>query len=410
MNVIPLALLALLAPQGSGQYDALMRQCDPLIKAGNYREAEVVLRDAMRLRYTESAMSQLAWVVGRQGRLEECFELSAKAYADFGPTAGCCHQYAEAALSIAEVDAADKVLKEAERRGYHKRADWLGKNLAAYRKRVDEWGMPHVYELHWNIPFSAFPKDGPLHLLLPTEKTSYQEFSYEIDGAAKVDPANKAGATFAKITPKAGQGIHVRGKASIWPRVTSPRILRSFHARRSDKIKAQSIYYYNEEMKLTNPELRGLSQSLARNSWYDTTAATLAWIDKNITYGEPPEGNDLEVILRSRRGVCHHISYLFVATMRSLGYEAYVRGGYVLPDQGEFTDEETAHGWVTVMMDDGHSVEMEPQNPGSLIDFSSGGHYLRVYGVDYEGPIENHPEIDGYESIQGWGVSGRRIK
>ncbi|MBS1707187.1 MAG: transglutaminase domain-containing protein [Armatimonadetes bacterium] len=410
MSVIPLACLALLVQQGRGNYDALMRQCESLIKADDYSQAEAVLRDAVHLRYTETAMSQLAWVIGRQGRFEECFELSAKAYVDFGPTAGCCHQYAEAALGLAEVDIADKVLKEAERRGYHKRTDWLGKNLASYRKRVDEWGMPSEYELYWDIPFSAFPTKRPLYLLLPTESTSYQKFSYEVDGAAKVVRTNMAGATFAKITPKAGKGIHIRGKAMIWPRATPPRILKSFQPRRSDKIKSQSIYYYNEEMKLTNPELRGLSKSIDRSSWYDTSAATLDWIRKNITYGDPPEGNDLEVILRSRKGICHHISYLYVAMMRSLGYEAYVRGGYVLPDQGEFKDEKSAHGWVTVMMSDGRSVEMDPQNSSSLIDFSSGSHYLRVYGADYEGPISNHPEYEGYESIQGWGVSGRRIK
>lgn len=412
MNALLLLLSQSVAFQVNSDYESLMRQYDPLVKESRFAEAEAVLNQAVRIRYTNDALGKLAWVIGRLGRLEESQSLCEQAYHDFGPTPYNCTQYVEAALNTGDIQLADKVLKEAYRRNYHSQNNWIGSNLRNYSVQIQNSSKASTFDLTWTIPFKDFLNSKPIKLVLPQEKSDFQEFQFEIKGAASVVNDALASAEYGGkvviVTPNPDSDVKINAIAHLWPRVNKISDMRSMQIRSRSEKDALILFYYNTEMKANSPLCHDIAKSVKRNNWYESTSATLKWMIENIAYAEP-NANDLETVLGSRKGVCRHTSYLFMSLMSINGYHSEIRGGYILPEGEEQFIKQSTHQWVAVRTSDGKSIEFDPRVPSTLVNFYDRSHYLQVNHPIEDAPIRPAKEFPTeIRSLRQWPVSGKK--
>jgi len=158
-----------------------------------------------------------------------------------------------------------------------------------------------------------------------------------------------------------------------------------------------------------DPALGPIVKSLRRGTPGERVQAVLDWLAANVKYvnGGP---DDLETIIRTGKGVCHHQSNLMVAMCRALGVPALVAHGIRLgAGDGQINAVVASHGWVEVWLN-GRWLGVEPLNPNSLRCFGSG--YLivdatgRGAGTGNDHFLMYTPDGRHIEGIQGLPVSG----
>lgn len=390
----------------SGSYASHMADFESAKQKGNWATAEASLMRAHAFSQTEYSVHSLAWVYGRQNRVEEALALSHQVVERFGPQPLGLMGLAGACLDAVDLEGADRALDMAEHRGFQQGHGWVSQNIAGLRKTLGEMTQPSVYELGWTIPRSSWDKQGtPRTFMFPLENHRRQTFSFSLEGAATEKRVKGSPENLVEITPKEGQDVKVTAKAVLWPDVITRSVRLGLLRRQINGPPLGALYYHSEKVDPSYGPCVQLAKNLKAPSVWQTMQNILDWRGANITYAQPPAGNTLETILASKRGVCHHSSYLCASLGRALGVDAVVVGGFVLPPSGEFKDVEGSHGWIEFKIPTYGWIEAESQDSRSLGRFMGGRNYLR-----YRSQNDTAPNTKGWISCQGFKVSGRRVQ
>jgi hypothetical protein len=373
---------------------------------GDWARAESSLKSALSLQQTEYAMHSLAWVYGRQSRLEEALDLSQIVVEKFGPQPMALMGLAGAALEIVDLEKAGDALRRAEAKQFMKGHGWVSDTLSAQAKTLKEMTSPAVYEISWTIPRAKWNEEGsPQRFMLPLERHRLQSFAFSVLGASKFTRMAGAPETVLEIVPNKGQDVQIKGKATLWPDVISRTVRKGLMQKPMKGAPLGPLFYHSEKIDPAYVPCVKLAKTLKAGSTWDTVQNIMDWRGANITYAQPPPGNTLEAILASNLGVCHHSSYLCASLARANGIDAVVVGGFVIPPDGEFKDVEGSHGWIEFKIPGYGWIEAESQDNRSLGRFMAGRHYLR-----YRAQSDTKPDLRDWISCQEFKVSGKRIQ
>lgn len=369
-------------------------------------KAESALKSALSLQKTEYAMHSLAWVYGKQSRLEEALALSKDVVKQFGAKPLGLMGLAGASLDIVDLEEAEKVLDQAKSKGFMSGQGWVSDNLTAQSKALKEMTGASVYEISWTIPRHKWDDKGTAQrFMLPLERHRKQTFTFSVEGAAKHSRLSGVPETVLEISPKAGQDVVIRGRATLGADIITRSVRRGLTQKALKGDPLGPLFYHSEKIDPAYGPCVDLAKSLKAGSVWETVQKIMDWRGANITYAQPPPGNTLEAILASKLGVCHHSSYLCASLARANGIDAVVVGGFVIPSEGEFKDVEGSHGWIEFKIPGYGWVEAESQDNRSLGKFLAGKHYLR-----YRAQNDTKPDLRDWISCQEFKVSGKRIQ
>lgn len=400
------ALVACLVVAQAGSYASHMSAFESAKKQGNWMAAEVSLNRAHAFSQTEYSVHSLAWVYGRQNRIEEALALSHQVVERFGPQPLGLMGLAGACLDAVDLEGADRALDIAEHRGYQQGHGWISQNIVGLRQMLTDTTQPSTYEISWTIPRSTWDSKGsPRTFIFPLENHRRQTFSFTIEGAASENRLKGSPETLVEITPNPGQDVSVKGRAVLWPDVITRSVRLGLLRRQTSGSPLGPLYYHSEKVDPSYEPCASLAKTLKGPSVWQTMQNILDWRGANITYANPPAGNTLETILVSKKGVCHHSSYLCASLGRALGIDAVVVGGFVLPEKGEFKEVDGSHGWIEFKIPTYGWIEAESQDNRSLGRFLAGKRYLR-----YRSQNDTAPHAKGWLSCQGYKVSGKRLQ
>ncbi len=376
---------------------------------GDWAAMEDALTRALRLGPgDEYVWRSLAWAQMHRGRWRESLATARANVRRNGKTSWSLEQLYESAMAAGDVALARRALEEEERLP----ASARNRSLDAERKAFRAATNSTQYDLRWIIRTSDYKlQRGELVINVPYREHLWQKAEIAVDGARSWRIESVGGRDVLFADPGEAAEIVLRARVIHKPEVRGARFAANARQGRMPPDASLVLGPFRNRIDYdpADPVLTPIVNSLRKGTPGERVQAVLDWLAANVPYvnGGP---DDLETIIKTGKGVCHHQSNLMVAMCRALGVPALVAHGIRLgAGDGEIKDVMASHGWVEVWLD-GRWVGVEPLNPNSLRYFDSG--YLIVDATGRgAGPVNDHflmytPDGRHIEGIQGLPVSG----
>jgi tetratricopeptide (TPR) repeat protein len=382
-----------------GGYDQWFARAEAAKRRGDMEAMERSLLQALNYGPgDEYAWRSLAWAQMRQGKWQESLANARENIRRNGETSWSLLQLHESAMAAGDVNLARQALARetqlnARQRNTDTRPAWR-----LFRQAT----QPTAYELEWRLKVSQYRiQGGELVLLSPLRKHSWQSAEVSVAGAHSYRIEHVDGKDILFIKPGSEQHIIVQAKIIHHPQVRGGIFLSRLtsdppppeYSSYLGPFRNRAVY------EVGHPEIKRIASTLVGRNSAEQAQAVLDWLGANMKY-EGGHSDELDSILRSRRGVCHHYSNLAVTLLRAKGIPAVVAHGVLLPPgDTELRDIEASHGWVEAYLAGIGWTALEPLDRNSLRSFRSG--YL-VFNTSGRGIDDDHFVLSTHD--------GRRIE
>ena len=395
--------------QLSAGYASEMAIANEAKERGDMATMEQAITRALRLGPgDEYAWRSLSWAQMHLGKWRESLQTARENVRRNGKTSWSLQQLYASAMAAGDIRLAGRALNEEERLPASARNRSLDDERKAFRAATN----PTEYDLTWRLRVADYKvQRGEIVVNVPFRKHLWQRATVWFEGARswRIEAVGNRDVAF--VTPDSGDTIILRAKVTHTPEVRGGGFAERTRTAPVPADHALLLGPFRNRIDYdpADPQIQAIVAPMRRLKPGERVQAVLDWLAANIRY-EAGYPDDLESILRNRKGVCHHQSNLMVAMCRALGVPALVAHGVRLgAGDGEIKDVVASHGWVEVWLD-GRWVGVEPLNPNSLRLFDSG--YLIVDATGRgSGPEDDHflmhtPDGRHIEGIQGVAVSG----